>query len=205
MSHLFHYTMGEKDIHEGSFLESIRETTSRLRVAILQEDELLELLAAPLAACNLLPPEFQRYHTKPYPSAGGLMRPRWVPALQSVLLQHVVPHWYQPLKDEGRVAILEQYFCPVDADSEIASVFSSNAYMLLSASSIDEFCSIILARLLIVHPLHDLFSSFTRNRRVSFGDVEWEAFSQAYVSISSRVANSNLYVKGELPPILLDR
>ena len=186
-------------------MESIRETTSRLRAAVLQEAELLELLAAPLAACNLLPTAFQRYNTRPYPSACDLVRPRWVPALQSVLLQHVVPHWYQPLKDEGHVAILEQFFCPVDADSEIGSVFSSNAYMLLSASSIDEFGAIILARLLMVHPLHELFLSSTRNQRVSFGDVEWEALSQAYVSVSTRVANSNLYVKGKLPPILLDR
>ncbi|KAF8333991.1 telomere length regulation protein-domain-containing protein [Cantharellus anzutake] len=181
----------------GGFQHSVRETTSRLRAGVQRKNELIELLAAPLAACSLLPPALQRCNTRPYPFSCSAAWHRWVPALLSVLLEHVVPHWYQPLKDEGQADILNQYFCPVDVNSEMAPVFSSNAYILLSVPSIDDFGATMLSNLLMAHPLHKLFTSSIEYQRSGISDIEWEALVQAYISISTRVANSNLYVRAD--------
>ena len=92
-------------------LDLIQDTIRRLQSPITDLSQLLLRLAAPLAAVDLLPAAFLRYNTQPFERHAFAVY-KHVPMIQSALLQHVIPAWYERMQDEKAEPLIRQMFCP---------------------------------------------------------------------------------------------
>lgn len=183
--------MSTKGNDEAS-VESVRETISRLRLPVPQLPELLELLSAPLAAVGLLPKEYTVYNTRPFRNSLSPAQTRWIPTIQSVILQQIVPSWEVPLSNEGYTSILEHYFCPTPKGSSFSFELALNAYSSLLGFPISRFSIRVLTSLARLYPIDELHDYlFGRGAQKSkLRTIDWEELVRAVVAVPSKVANA---------------
>jgi telomere length regulation protein len=194
--------------------ESLREIVSSLRSPIAEETTLLQLLAAPLACFGILPAQYRKYDKSPIVWNQRNNLARWIPLLQTNILENVLPTWGEPLKEDGLDTLLEAYFCPSrnqnSPTSSYAPVFALHAYSSLLHPPIQEFSVRLLARLSVEYPLPEIhrtifsadFDVILSHSKEGKKTTTWEDFVRVAFSVPAKVANA-LAEKSTVPNELL--
>lgn len=183
--------------------DALRETVANLRTPITQLERLLELLCAPLGALGILPREFCAHNTTPLSPIHQSEADRWIPTIQSTILQHVLPAWQVPLEQAGLGLVLDQYFCPQPADTADAKRVALHAYSTLLSPPITPYAIRMLARLVGSYPIDKLVGHiFARTDQVGKATLQWEVCVKAVVSVPAKVANAAGSAMDSIPPEL---
>ena len=185
-------------------IQSLHDILEQLRVQVTDLQTLLNLLTGPLDSLGLLPPQFRCHNAHPLPT-GALNIKKYIPQLQRVLLQNIVPTWDTLLADNNATLLLDQYFCPnnftnaLPAAGEIAIL----AYSTLVSSQITEYTLRLLERLSVEYPVDRLHTAaFPRTVfDKAIKDAEWEDCVRDLCMVPAKVANS-LGVTRDIPPSL---
>lgn len=177
-----------------SVLEQLRGTS------ITDPDELLGLLASPLDAIGLLPPQYRK-HLNSTNAASDLdvsIR-NHIPQLQRILLTHVYPTWAPVLSSTGSsskgVELLTQYFCPdafLNSRTEAGEVALLAYSTLLSTLPMTSYAIELLARLTVEYPIDRLFKAAlgSRGNNGTHGSLTWEDCVRNLCMVPDKVANA---------------
>lgn len=173
----------------------IQDILEQLRAQVSDLQTLLNLLIGPLDSLGLLPPQFRQFrqHTQPIP-LGTLNIKKYIPQLQRVLLQNIVPTWGTLLAENNATLLLDQYFCPdsfsnaLPAAGEIAIL----AYSTLVSSQMTEYALRSLERLSAEYPVDRLHTAAFAHIDLDKGirDVGWEDCVRDFCMVPTKVANS---------------
>ena len=192
-----------------SFAEAVRETINRLRLPISRSSELLELLSAPLATVGLLPEKYIVHNKTPFPGVPSPNQIRWIPTIQSTILQFVVPSWDMVLAEEfGSSAILELYFCPTQKQSWAGFELALRAYSTLLAFPLSQFAVGMLSSLNVSYPideLHEYLFPAGAASQAKSRTTDWEELVRTIVAVPSKVANAANQLKLSVPARLQPR
>lgn len=177
-----------------SLLEQLRGTS------IIEPEEILSLLAGPLDAIGLLPPQFRKYlDLNNAPSHLRVSIRNHIPQLQRVLLTNVYPTWAPVLASAGSsskgVELLAQYFCPdafLNSRDEAGEVALLAYSTLLSTLPMTSHATELLARLTVQYPVDRLFKAAfdSKGKDSAQGDLVWEDCVRNLCMVPDKVANA---------------
>ncbi|KZT51597.1 hypothetical protein CALCODRAFT_124246 [Calocera cornea HHB12733] len=126
-------------ISSSGIYTQLRQTREQLAAPIPDVDTLLRLLCLPLDLLGLLDTSLQRYgsSTQAPPQVRMVILVKWIPSLQSTILEHILVDWKDALVQEGCLeATIAQYFVPRTASSPEHALAALSAYdVLLNAIS----------------------------------------------------------------------
>lgn len=171
----------------------IRDITNRLQNPIPDYTTLLQLLSAPLACIDLLPPRFRQYNVSPLPAESFAIHRHILP-LQRALLEHVIQDWEPMLVQEDSYGLLEQYFCPdlFFFASPAAGQVALHAYSSILSLPLTDYSTRLLVKLSQAYPIDVLHSViFSDESKTSGGrrTITWEDCVRDAIAIPSKVAN----------------
>ncbi|CCM02859.1 uncharacterized protein FIBRA_04971 [Fibroporia radiculosa] len=177
-----------------SAIEQIRVIITRLQSPVPDATTLYQLLAAPLAYLNLLPPKFRGYNESPL-IAGSFIISRHLPPLQRALLEHVLPTWEASLVEGDTWALAEQYFCPdsISFASSAAGQVAVHAYSSILSLPFTDVSLRLLDKLSRSYPidvLHSVVYSID-GRKGSSGKqiITWEDCVRNVAAIPAKASN----------------
>ncbi|KAG8933784.1 telomere binding protein [Tulasnella sp. 418] len=169
----------------------LRENLNALRGEIGELSTLTTLLASTLAFFKLLPPDYQKYNTRPISGDLSSAILRLIPSFQAAVVEHVLPTW-DPALEEARLAVLtESFFCPKTSGG-IEALVIAHAYNSLLLPPIGDPNTKILLKLVARYPASLQFTTlFTRESVPPISQKEglWDIFLQGYFSVPSKVMN----------------
>ncbi|KZO91223.1 hypothetical protein CALVIDRAFT_558248 [Calocera viscosa TUFC12733] len=112
----------------------LRQAREQLAAPIPDVDTLLRLLCLPLDLLDLLDDSLKRYgsSTHPPPEVKRVILVKWIPSLQSTILEHILVDWHDVLLQEGHLGqTIEQYFVPSTTSPPEHSLVALSAYDVL--------------------------------------------------------------------------
>ncbi|KAL0579959.1 telomere binding protein [Marasmius crinis-equi] len=181
----------------------VRDVIQQLQQPISEFNSLLSLLAAPLDALRLLPPQYARYNDHPLPH-DSIKPEKHVPSIQKAVLEVVIPTWDTVLEEAGAFLLVEQYFCPdlFSFTSSYAGEVASFGYSTIMSSPITDVSVRFLVRLVKEYPIDKLHSTiFSAKGDVAKKELRWEECVQNLVSLPAKIAN-HFGGKGQVPDVL---
>jgi telomere length regulation protein len=182
-------------------LQQIREVITLLEAPIPDLKTLISLLCSPLGALGILPPQYLTFNVNPLSSKAFSIH-RHIPPLQRAILLHIVPTWYDALKDENALLLLDQYFCPdlFASASPAASEITMQAYSTILSTPFIQYSLQMLARLSKAYPIDKLhagiFSSGISNRRTT--TAAWEDCVRNVCAVPAKASNAVALSQGTL-------
>lgn len=184
----------------------VRDIISRLQSPIQDLPTLLALLAAPLAAWNILPPRFVKCNLEPL-SKSFITVSKHAPLLQRTLLESVLPSWTPTLDENDAFILALQYFSPdsFSFSQEAAKELALYAYSTIMSLPLTDHSVRLLTHLCRSYPIDVLWTVVVsgRNARSSRNKsaVTWEDCVRNVCAVPAKVANA-LGPRGVIPPEL---
>lgn len=191
------------DEYLASTYSLVREVIGRLQSPIKDQETLLVLLAAPLAAWKVLPPRFVQYNKNPLPSQ-GISVPRHAPPLQRALLELILPTWGHILDENDFYILVQQYFSPdlFSFSRPAAKQLAVHAYSTILSLPFTDHSVRLLTHLCKSYPIDVLWSAVVSDRNASArSSVTWEDCVRDVASVPGKVANA-MGPRGAVPPDL---
>ncbi|TFK55205.1 hypothetical protein OE88DRAFT_1732466 [Heliocybe sulcata] len=185
-------------------LNQVQQHISRLQHPISSSRELVSLLYAPLCALGLVR-EDRRYdevNAVSLPS-DALQPAKHIPSLQRVLLEHVIPRWWDALNDEGNLHLLERYFYPfsdVRARESVLREVVCSAYSTLLSVPLNAYSLRLVVELVKrcpVERVHHIILDDAEGGGRQKKSVLWEDYIKSMVALPGKVANALLTGKAK--------
>lgn len=194
-----------------SIHDTLRETLRRLQSPVSEEETLLDLLSTPLRLFGIIPPKGNHDATSDVDAKTFL---RFIPEFQRTLLQTILPHWLDHLRESGHQSLLSTYFMPRIVSGSLPSenpLLPWNfrvmecviaAHSTLITEPISQFAVDTLSTIFRIHSPLDVFCYIFKNDRDPGGrlNVErWSDYLQALFAIVGRVSNAAINDKISVP------
>ncbi|EJU02519.1 hypothetical protein DACRYDRAFT_51119 [Dacryopinax primogenitus] len=195
----------------------LRQIRESLTSPVPDLDALLHLLCLPLDLLNLLDDSLRQYGSsvRPPPEVKRTILLKWIPSLQTTILERIVVDWYDALKQEGNLEhTITQYFVPSPSSFLDASLVGMSAYdILLNAISRHgpkkeyrilpdvtiHFILNMLSRLSVQYTLDTLHQGiFDNGLDADSQDLLWNDCVKNLVVVPTKVAN---YIQGNSPAV----
>lgn len=191
--------------------DPIRDVITRLQSPMPDLSTLLSLLCSILDELKLLPSHYKKYASGIVPH-DALKICRHIPPLQRALLEHIIPTWEPTLADEGKITLLDQFFCPEpnneasgsNTSAEIALLAYSNLLSLpLTGFSMRMLKSLCDPHHYPVDRLYNYVLSSSNSDSLEKKLIVWEDCVRNIVAVPAKVAN--MAGKGTAIPSALEQ
>ncbi|KAG8833666.1 telomere binding protein [Serendipita sp. 399] len=188
-----------------SHSDTLRSSLTRLRAPIGDQDELISTLSIPAELLGLVATAVQQETTR--------SAIRFVSEYQYTLVQHVIPHWEDKLRESGQLHLFQAFFLPSDLSLNAATPSDYiRIYCIISSHSslirrpISQFAIDTLEELCKIYPIHRVFEYlFTRRYKELMkenADELWTDYLTSLFSIPGRLGNATSDGKLRLPAAL---
>lgn len=196
--------------------ETLRETLDRLRAPVNDEETLIDLLTVHLGPLGLTYSSSRDEETH---SIDAKLFLRYIPEYQTALLQNVLPHWFDHLRDSGKLSIATTYFMPKLASgsfprhSSIPWNFAVmeciiSAHSTLVVEPISQFAVDTLSTICRIHSPVDVFCYIFMNSHDPAGRLSSERcadYLRSLFSIFGRISNASIDGQLKVPENLETR
>lgn len=172
-----------------SIQEVLRETTSKLRQPLSDSSELVQLLDLPRELLGLTTQKNGFASMSQHGLRLSARETRLISSLQEVLLSVIIPTWEALLNDEGRVGVIEDFFCPPQTTVASCRQVALSAYLVLLSNPISNFTLRILPSLIATYPIDTLHSHIFLHDSKD-GIAAWEELVRVCAALPAKVANS---------------
>jgi telomere length regulation protein len=191
--------------------ETLRETLDRLRAPVNDEETLISLLTIPLAPLGLTS---SSAGDEAVLSIDAKLFLRYIPEYQTVLLQNVLPHWFDHLRDSGKLPIVTMYFMPKLVSGSLPPRHSSipwnfavmeciiSAHSTLIVEPISQFSVDTLSTICRIHSPLDVFCYIFMNSHdpaARLSSERWIDYLHSLFSVVGRVSNASIDGKLNVP------
>lgn len=181
---------------------SVQGVINYLRTPIHDIHNLVRLLCVPLEATRLLPPQYRKHHAHSSESGKVIDVSKFIPILQRILLEAVLPTWEPTLKEEGYMPLIQQYFCP---DNSSTSSTAAGITALCAYSSILSLSTQIkldmLLKLTKEYPIDRLYTTISEIPDAERRSLAWDDCLRNLFAVPGKVANA---LAGCIIPPLLE-
>ncbi|KAI6005995.1 telomere length regulation protein-domain-containing protein [Pisolithus albus] len=180
---------------------SVQEVINHLRTPIHDIHNLVRLLCVPLEATRLLPPQYRKHDAHSSESGKVIDVSKFIPILQRILLEAVLPTWEPILKEEGYMPLIQQYFCPDDSStsSTAAGITALCAYSSILSLSTQIKLDMLL-KLTKEYPIDRLYKTISEIPDAERRSLAWDDCLRNLFAVPGKVANA---LAGRVIPPLL--
>lgn len=171
---------------DNATLESLRVVIQQLQQPVTELSSLLALLAAPLGMLGVLPSQLRQYNTSPLQEDQSKAL-RYIPTIQRIILESIVPLWEFALAEAGAAAILDTYFCPAQTKNASAVGYVALlSYETILSTPLSDFSIRLLSRLSEEYRVGELYLAINSVER----KIKWEDYIRNLLSVPAKVANA---------------
>ena len=178
----------------------LRQSLVQLRAPVNDQDTLIQLLSACLKALGLSTDSGLSLPDEPL---NPKVLSRYIPEYQTAILENVVPHWEERLRESGNLYLVTEYFAPRAKASGTARMESIlSAYSILTSHLTLQLSVDILVTLsreiTPVGVFQYLLGNTDRSPSIDAAQ-RWSDFLKSMLSVPGRVANATESGKIVLP------
>lgn len=177
----------------------LRQNLVQLRAPVNDQDTLLQLLSTSLEALDIRRDFGESSHNEPKDLRTVL---HYIPEYQTSLLENVVPHWEDSLRESGKLSLVTEYFIPRKQDTSDTTAWMESiisAYFTLTSHITLQISVDILAELTReVTPL-DVFQYLMEKTSSADAIQRWSDYLKSMLTVPGKVSNAAAIGKLTIP------
>ncbi|PVG00939.1 hypothetical protein CPB86DRAFT_154849 [Serendipita vermifera] len=191
--------------------DTLQDILTRLRAPKHEHDDLVKLLSQGLQALGLPLPTLQTSPISHHDVADLQETIRYIPKFQLVLVENILPHWVDLLRDSGHMDLVTSYFLPImkkaPTTSKVQNILMEcviSAHVNLLIPPISQFSIDLLNRIHTSYPPDNVFNYIIHRKGniISNYPLErWGDYVDSLLQTSGKVMNA----AGENKMVVPDR
>jgi hypothetical protein len=195
--------------------EILQDLLTRLRTPIHEQHILVENLIQGLQILGLSLPVSLTPSTSYHGGVELREVIRYIPKFQLVLVENIIPHWVDSLRDSGHIDLIQGYFLPIVNRSSSTSTAKNiqreciiAAHASLLVSPISQFSIDLLAQIHTGYPPNDIFGYIIRGKGITGAKYplqQWGDYIDSLFQTSGKVMNAAGERKMKVPDQLYSR